>query len=171
MRQVWITQPGPPEVLQVRDAPEPQPAAGEVRVAVEAIGVNFADIMGRLGLYPDAPRIPYVLGYEVAGTIDAVGAGVDTARLGEPVLVMTRFGGYAEQVCVPEAHALPRPAGMSADEGAAFPVAALTAYAALEVLARVRSGDHVLIHAAAGGVGRMAVALARLSEATIYGTA
>lgn len=171
MRQVWITKAGPPEVLQVRDAPEPQPGPGEVRIAVEAIGVNFADIMGRLGLYPDAPRIPYIPGYEIAGRIDAVGAGVEPSRVGEPVLALMRFGGYAEQVCVPASYTLPRPANMTAEEGAAFPVAAITAYASLVEMARIRPGDHVLIHAAAGGLGLMAIALARIFDATVYGTA
>ncbi|MGQ9851434.1 MAG: synaptic vesicle VAT-1 family membrane protein [Aggregatilineaceae bacterium] len=171
MRQVWISKAGPPEVLQVRHAPEPQPGPGEVRIAVEAIGVNFADIVGRLGLYADAPHLPYVPGYEVAGRIDAVGPGVDSARLGQDVLALTRFGGYSELICVPASQALPRPPTLTVEQGAAFPVAALTAYAALEALARIREGDRVLIHAAAGGVGLMAVDIARLHGATIFGTA
>lgn len=171
MRQVWISKAGPPDVLQVRHAPEPQPGPGQVRVIVEAIGVNFADIVGRLGVYPDAPRIPFVPGFEVAGRIDAVGSGVDPTRVGQDVLALTRFGGYSELICVPATHALPRPPTLTAEEAAAFPVAALTAYAALEALARVREGDRVLIHAAAGGVGLMAVDIARLHGATIFGTA
>lgn len=171
MRQVWITKAGPPDVLQIRHAPEPQPGPGEVRLAVEAIGVNFADIVGRLGLYADAPRTPYVPGYEVAGRVDAVGPGVDSARLGQDVLALTRFGGYSELICVPASQALPRPPTLTVEQAAAFPVAALTAYAALEALARVREGDRVLIHAAAGGVGLMAVDIARMHGATIFGTA
>ena len=94
MRQVWITRKGPPEVLVMRETPEPRPGPGAVRVRVQAAGVNFADLMMRLGLYPDAPRLPAVPGYEVAGTIDAVGSGVPEDRLGEEVLALSDFGGY-----------------------------------------------------------------------------
>lgn len=171
MRQVWIPKAGPPEVLQMREVPAPQPGPGEVRVAVEAIGVNFADIVGRLGMYADAPRLPFVPGFEVAGRVDALGEGVDAALFGQDVIGLTRFGGYSEQVCIPAGHALPRPATMSAEQGAAFLVSALTAYAGLVALGGIKRGERVLIHAAAGGVGLMAVDIARLHEATIFGTA
>ncbi len=171
MRQVWISKAGGPDVLQMRDAPDLQPAAGEVRVAVEAIGVNFADVMGRLGIYPDAPRLPYVPGYEVAGRIDAVGAGVDAGRIGEEVLALTHFGGYGDQVCAPVEQVLARPAGMTVEEAAGFPVAHLTAYNALVVMAGIKPGDSVLIHAAAGGLGLAAVGIARRFGAIIFGTA
>ena len=99
MRAVVITKHGPPSVLQVQDRPDPPPpAAGQVRIAVRAAGVNFADHLARVGLYPDAPKVPSVVGYEVAGTIEAVGDGVDPARVGQRVLAGTRFGGYAEIV-------------------------------------------------------------------------
>ena len=101
MRQIWITKIGPPEVLEVKEAPDPEPKAGEVRIHVEASGVNFADIMGRLGLYPDLPPIPVVPGYEVSGHIDTVGAGVPPNWAGRDVWAATRFGGYADTVCVP----------------------------------------------------------------------
>jgi len=93
MRQIWITKAGPPEVLQVKEAPDPEPKAGEVRIRVEASGVNFADILGRLGLYPDLPPIPCVPGYEVSGRVDAVGAGVEANWAGRDVFALTRFGG------------------------------------------------------------------------------
>lgn len=171
MRQVRITRAGKPEVLQLSEGPDPTPGPGEVRVQVAAIGVNFADIMGRMGLYPDAPRIPYVPGYEVAGTIDAVGAGGDSALIGRDVFALTRFGGYASAVCIPAEVAIPRPESMSVETAAGFPLAFLTAYMALVVMGGIQSGDRVLIHAAAGGVGLAAVNIARLFEATIYGTA
>ena len=82
MRQIWITKAGPPEVLQVKDAPDPEPKAGEVRIRVEASGINFADILGRIGIYPDLPSIPCVPGYEVAGRVEALGQGVDTGWAG-----------------------------------------------------------------------------------------
>ena len=108
MRQSVITRAGPPEVLQIREAPDPIPGAGEVRVAVGAAGVNFADIMARLGLYPDAPKLPTVVGYEVAGDIAGVGDGV-VRSIGEKVFAITRFGGYSDRVCVPTAQAVPLP--------------------------------------------------------------
>ena len=95
MRQIWISKAGPPEVLVVKEAPDPPPAAGETRICVEASGVKFADVMGRFGLYPDLPRIPAVPGYEVAGRVDVVGGGVDPSWVGRDVFALTRFGGYA----------------------------------------------------------------------------
>ncbi len=120
MRQIWITKAGPPEVLQVKDAPDPEPKSGEVRICVEASGVNFADILGRLGLYPDLPPIPVVPGYEVSGRVDAVGAGVDATWAGRDVFALTRFGGYADTVCVPLSQVFERPAGMSAPRSSPY---------------------------------------------------
>src|SRR5205807_4951299 len=128
MRQIWISKAGPPEVLVVKEAPDPQPISGEVRIHVEASGVNFADIMGRLGVYPDLPRIPCVPGYEVAGRVDAVGVGVDADWTGQDVFALTRFGGYADMVCVPSTQVFSRPSAMSAEEGASFPANYLTAW-------------------------------------------
>jgi NADPH:quinone reductase-like Zn-dependent oxidoreductase len=171
MKQIWIPRAGPPSVLELREAPDPPPGPGEVRVAVEAAGVNFADLLARTGVYPDAPPMPCVVGYEVAGAIDAVGAGVPEARLGEPVLAMTRFGGYSSSVVVPAQRAVPRPDGMDAVTGAAIPVTGLTAWMMLEVMGRVRAGDRVLVHSAGGGVGLMALDLLRWRGATAIGTA
>src|SRR3974377_2137099 len=128
MRQIWITKIGPPEVLEVNEAPDPEPKAGEVRIRVEASGVNFADIMGRMGVYPDLPPVPVVPGYEVSGRIDAIGSGVDQGWIGRDVIAMTRFGGYAEVVCVPMRQTFPRPVGLSALDGAAIPVNYFTAW-------------------------------------------
>src|SRR3954469_5997988 len=101
MRQMVIPRHGGPEVFEVRDAPEPVPGDGEVRIRVRAAGVNFADILARVGLYPDAPKPPCVVGYEVAGSIDAVGPGVANRRVGDRVMALTPFGGYADMVVVP----------------------------------------------------------------------
>ena len=109
MRQIWITKFGPPEVLAVRQAPDPEPGRGEVRIRVEASGVNFADIVGRVGFYPDLP--PVVPGYEVSGRIDAADADVDTSWIGRDVLAMARFGGYADVICVPVQQIFARPPG------------------------------------------------------------
>ncbi|MBN1681191.1 MAG: zinc-binding dehydrogenase [Anaerolineae bacterium] len=171
MRQVLITRAGPPDVLRITDGPDPEPKSGEVRIRVAAIGINFADIMGRLGIYPDAPKIPYVPGYEVAGVIDAVGPGGDPALVGTDVFALTAFGGYRDVLCVPAAQAVPRPANMTVEQASGFSLVHLTAYAALVALARVRPGDRVLIHAAAGGVGLAAVDICRIFHATVYGTA
>ncbi|HYC57017.1 MAG TPA: medium chain dehydrogenase/reductase family protein [Candidatus Binatia bacterium] len=171
MRQVWIPKAGPPEVLEVREAPDPQPKAGEIRVRVEASGVNFADIMGRLGLYPDLPAMPVVVGYEVGGRVDAVGAGVDASWNGRDVFAMTRFGGYSDVVCVPENQVFARPGGMSAQQGAALPVNYFTAYQLVIVMGGLRAGETMLVHSAGGGVGIAATQLAKHIGATVIGTA
>ncbi len=171
MRQVWVVRAGPPEVLVAREAPDPEPGPGQVRIRVEAAGVNFADVMMRLGVYPDAPPLPAVPGYEVAGTIDAVGDGVDERRIGEPVMAFCRFGGYADALCVAQEAAFRRPDGVSAATGAALPVNYLTAYQMLVVMAGVKAGELVLVHGAAGGVGLAALDLCRLRGARVFGSA
>jgi NADPH:quinone reductase-like Zn-dependent oxidoreductase len=171
MRQIWIPRAGPPSVLEVREAHDPTPARGEVRVAVEAAGVNFADLMARAGSYPDAPPFPCVVGYEVAGTIDAVGEGVDTSRIGQPVLAMCHFGGYSTSLCVPEGQAVLRPARLGAVEAAAIPVNYLTAWMMLRIMTRPAIGERVLIHSAGGGVGLAALDLCKLSKVETWGTA
>ncbi len=172
MRSVWITRSGPPEALEVRDGPEPSPGAGQVLVRVRASGVNFADVMARLGLYPDAPPRPCVVGYEVAGTVERLGAGVDAGLVpGQRVVALTRFGGYAEAVAVPSAQVFPLPAAMSFEEGAAVPVNYLTAVLMLRHFGNVRAGDTVLVHAAAGGVGMAAIQLCAIAGASVIGTA
>ena len=100
MRQIWIPKSGPPEVLQLRKAPDPEPGPDQLRIRVKAAGVNFADILGRLGIYPDLPRLPVVVGYEVAGCVDQVGSGVDEQWIGRDVLALTKFGGYSDVICV-----------------------------------------------------------------------
>ena len=115
MRQVWIPRIGPPRVLEVREASDPEPAAGEVRVRAAASGINFADIMARMGLYPDAPKLPAVVGYEVSGTVDAVGDGVEGVSVGEKVVALTRFKGYGDVVCVPALQVAAMPDGLAFD--------------------------------------------------------
>ncbi len=171
MRQVWITRAGSPEVLQVREAPDPAPQPGEIRIRVEASGVNFADLMARMGVYPDAPKIPCVVGYEVAGTVDSLGEGVTGIQIGDPVVALTHFGGYADVVCVPVIAAYSRPPRMSALVGAALLVNYLTAYQLLVVMGSLHQGDRVLIHSAAGGVGLAALDICRIYGAVTLGTA
>src|SRR5574337_450707 len=161
MRAVWIPRTGGPEVLEVRETPDPVPRPGEVRVRVRAAGLNFAEVMARQGLYPDAPRLPCVMGYEVAGVVDAVGEGVREPAAGTRVLALTRFGGHAEAVCVPAQAAFPMPEAMSFEEGAALPVNYVTAWHMLFRVAALRPGETVLVHIAAGGVGMAALQLCR----------
>jgi NADPH:quinone reductase-like Zn-dependent oxidoreductase len=172
MRAVVITKHGDLSVLQVQQRPDPgTPGPGRVRVAVRAAGVNFADTLARVGLYEDAPKPPMVVGYEVAGTIDAVGEGVDPARVGERVMAGARFGGYAELVEVGAADAIPLPEALSFEQGAAIPVNYATAWAALHGYGSLRAGERVLVHAAAGGVGIAATQLAKAAGAEVHGTA
>jgi NADPH:quinone reductase-like Zn-dependent oxidoreductase len=142
-----------------------------VRIAVQAIGVNFADIMARQGLYPDCPKPPVVVGYEVAGTVDTIGPDVTGLAPGQAVLALTRFGGYAEKVVVPASQVVPLPAHMPFTAAAALPVNYLTAYVMLYLCGHLQPTERVLIHGAAGGVGLAAVQLCRLRQAEIYGTA
>lgn len=171
MRQAVIPRHGPPDVFEIREAPDPTPGDGELRVRVRAAGINFADILARLGLYPDAPKPPLVVGYEVAGHVDAIGKSVIGFSEGDRVVAMTRFGGYADTVVVPAGHAFHFPDDLSDAEAAAVPVNYLTAAVALYRLAALTNGETVLIHNAGGGVGIAATQLARLRRATVIGTA
>src|SRR3954454_7024571 len=169
MRAVVITKFGPPEVLQVQERPDPALGAGQVRVTVDAAGLNFAEVMARQGLYPDAPKPPCVVGYEVAGTIAEVGEGVTEAAVGDRVLAGTEFGGHAEQVVVGEGEIVPLPDALSFEQGAAIPVNYSTAWAALVAYANVQPGERVLLHAAARGVDIAATQLAKLGGAEVWG--
>ncbi len=172
MRAIWITRHGGPEVLEVREAPDPEPGPGEVRVRVRAAGLNFADVMARLGLYPDAPRPPCVGGYEAAGEVDALGPGVADPAPGTRVLVLRQFGAHADVLCAPAAQALPIPEAMGFEEAAALPVNYITAYHALFRVAALRPGEKVLVHMAAGGVGIAVLQLCRtVAGVETFGTA
>ena len=157
MKRVWITGRGEPDVLQPREEPDPIPAAGELRVRVAYAGVNFAEVMARLGLYPDAPPLPFVPGYEVSGTVDALGDGVDPSWNGERVTAVTRFGGYSEFVCLPPDLVVRTPDSVPDDMAASLPVNYLTAHQMLHQVCSMREGETVLVHGAAGGVGTAAV--------------
>jgi NADPH:quinone reductase-like Zn-dependent oxidoreductase len=172
MKSLWVTRHGGPETLQIRDSPDPEPGPGQVVISVERAGLNFADIAGRVGLYPDAPKPPMVMGYEVAGRVMAAGEGVGDVRIGERVLAMPRFGGHANRVRVQAAQVIAIPEQMSFDQAAALPVNYLTAYHMLFHVGHLRPFDKVLIHMAAGGVGLAAIQLCRTVEGVvIFGTA
>jgi NADPH:quinone reductase-like Zn-dependent oxidoreductase len=171
VREVVISRFGPPSVLRMRERADPEPAAGQIRVRVAAAGINFADIYYRMGLSPDVPPLPAVPGFEVAGTVDAIGPGVMTFAIGDRVIAITKFGGYTDALVIPAARVFRLPAGMSMEEGAALPVAYLTAYHAICVLGNIRAGQRVLIHSAAGAVGIAAIQVAKMIGAETFGTA
>jgi NADPH:quinone reductase-like Zn-dependent oxidoreductase len=171
MRAVVITKHGGPGVLEVQEQPDPALGAGEVRIDVAAAGINFADVMARMGLYQDAPKTPCVVGYEVAGTILELGDGVEGLMPGQRVVAGTQFGGYASQVVVPAADVIPLPDGLSFEQGAAIPVNYGTAWAGLIGFGSLQSGERVLVHSAGGGVGIAATQIAKRTGAEVYGTA
>jgi NADPH:quinone reductase-like Zn-dependent oxidoreductase len=171
VKAVEIRRAGPPETLEAREVPLPQPGAGEVRIRVHRAGVNFADVLARQGIYPDAPKMPFVPGYEVSGIVDLAGPGVDGFRGGERVAAFTRFGGYAEWAVAKASFVVPLPAGIDFSVGAAVPVNFITAYHCLFHTGALFPGDRVLIHAAAGGVGLAAVQMAKGAGAVVFGTA
>jgi NADPH:quinone reductase-like Zn-dependent oxidoreductase len=173
MRAVVVSKHGGPRVLEVQEFPDPELGPGEARIAVAAAGVNFADVMARMGLYPDAPKPPCVIGYEVAGTILELGEGAERHGLthGQRVVAGTKFGGYATQVVVPASDIVPLPDQLTFEEGAAIPVNYATAWAALLGYGSLRNGERVLIHSGGGGVGIAATQIAKRAGAEIYGTA
>jgi NADPH:quinone reductase-like Zn-dependent oxidoreductase len=172
MRALTIMRYGPPEVLAVRERPDPSPGAGQVSIRVERAGLNFADLAARVGLYPDAPKPPMVMGYEVAGTVTALGPGASGPPVGTRVLALTRFGGQASQVVADARYVVPLPEGMTMDQAAALPVNWLTAHHLLHRIGHLGPGQALLVHMAAGGVGLAAIALARLiGGVRIFGTA
>src|SRR3954463_8019240 len=173
MRALVITEHGGPEVMKVQERPDPPPPGpGEGRVNVKAAGVNFADLLARMGLYEEAPKPPCVVGYEFAGEVESVGEGVTDFTPGRRVLGGCRFGGYAELVVTGTSELLPLPDDWSYEEGAALVVHYVTAYAGLVRYGSLRPGENVLLHAAAGGVGIASTQVARAQGAgTIYGTA
>jgi len=156
--------------LKLVDKPLPPPAAGEVSVAVRAIGLNFADVFAIWGLYGATPEGVFTPGLEYAGRITAVGAGVTGVSVGDAVMGVTRFGAYTTALNIDRRYVLPLPEGWSMAEGAAYPVQALTAYYGLVNLGQLRAGQTVLIHSAAGGVGTFAGRIARQLGAYTIGT-
>lgn len=171
MRQAVILRHGAADVFEMRESTDPLPGDGQIRIRVRAAGINFADILARIGLYPDAPKPPVVVGYEVAGVVDAVGAGVTNPQEGDRVVALTRFGGYSDCVVVPATQAYRFPDRLSDAEAAAVPVTYLTAALALYRMAAITAGETVLVHNAGGGLGIAATQLARLRRATVIGTA
>src|SRR6201988_3554912 len=138
MKQMFIVGHGGPEKLQLRQSPDPSPSQGEGRIRVRASGITFAGILARQGLYPDAPRIPCVVGYEVSGRVDAAGPGADASWVGRDVVALTRFGGYSDFVVVPQRQVFEKPATLSYEQAAAIPVNYLTAWLLLVVMGSLK---------------------------------
>jgi NADPH:quinone reductase-like Zn-dependent oxidoreductase len=171
MKAVVITKHGGPGVLKVQERADPVAGPGEVRIEVAAAGINFADVMARIGLYPDAPDTPCIVGYEVAGTILELGTGVEHLSVGQRVFAGTQFGGYASQVVAMASDVVPLPDELSFEQGAAIPVNYGTAWAGLIGYGNLQPGERVLIHSAGGGVGIAATQIAKRVGVEVYGTA
>ena len=168
-RAIQITRFGGPEVLRVVELPADPLPPHSVRIRVGAAGVNFADVQMRMGLYPEAPRPPFVPGYEVAGVITEAGAGVSHLTVGDRVLSLCRFGGYTSEIVLPASFVRKTPPLLSDAEAAAIPVAFTTAWISLMDMARIREGDRVLLPGAAGGVGTAMIQVAACAGAEVVG--
>lgn len=171
MRAIVVDRFVEPEELEVREAPEPELRPGTVRVEVEAAGCNFFDVLMCRGEYQVKPPFPFVPGAEIAGVVRAVGEGVSKPAVGDRVFGAAGLGGFAERVVAPASQMFPLPEGMSFDQGAALPIIYPTSYAALVDRAALRSGETLLVHAAAGGVGLAAVQIGKAMGARVIATA
>jgi len=171
MRAIVIRSPGGPEVLELRDLPDPEPPFGHVRVRVALAGVNRADLLQRAGFYPAPPGVPAdIPGLEYVGTVDAVGLGVTRFSGGERVYGLVAGGAYAERVVVHEREVVPAPASLSDEAAAAVPEAFVTALDALVVRGRLVAGERVLVHAAGSGVGTAGIQIAHALGCFVVGT-
>jgi NADPH2:quinone reductase len=169
MKAIVFAQTGGPEVLQLGDVPKPDVRPGMVLIKVHAIGVNFADTRFRQGLYVLKPKLPDTPGMEAAGVVEAVGEGVTGLRVGQRVAAFT-IKAYAEYCQAPAPMVIPLPDEVSFTDGAAFPIQVMTAYHMLHTVDSVGPGKTVLVHSAAGGVGLIAVQLAKVAGARVFGT-
>lgn len=172
MRAIVLTRYGSSqEAFTIREQMLPEPDAGQIRIAVEAFGLNYADVSARQGTYQDAPPIPCVIGYEVCGRVDKLGAGVAGPAVGTRVAALTRFGGYATHALTDARAVVAIPEDMDIGVAVALPTQYGTAYHCAEEMVRLHEGDHVLVQAAAGGVGTALVQLAKRRGCVVYGTA
>ncbi len=171
MKAYLLDKVGKPDVLRITDVPEPTPGPQEVKVKIESIGLNYAEVLSRRGQYNWAPKRPYIPGMETYGEVVEIGKDVTSVKVGEKVLAGNQYGGYAEYNCVPEHLIFPANESVSAEENAALLVCFMTAWVALRKQARVQPGEKVLIQAAAGGVGTAAVQLAKAMGCEVFGTA
>lgn len=176
MRAMVVRRYGPPEVFESNQLPDPQPKGGEALIRVKAVGVNFADLLQRMGIYPGTPKPPFVPGLEISGVVEKVAEGGkpgegEPLKPGDAVTALTHFNAYAEWAAVPSRQVFRLPQGMPFDDAAAIPVNYVTAYHSMFAMGNLQPGDRILIHGAAGGVGIAAVQLARARGLVIFGTA
>lgn len=171
MKTAIISKFGPPETLKIVEVAAPVPNAVEVLVRVKAIGLNFADIMARLGVYPNIPKAPFTPGIEVSGIIEEVGRDVQRFKKGDRVVAFTKQGGYAEFVCANQTNIRKIPQFLSFEEAASLIVTSFTSYHALVTLANIQGGEKLLLHAAAGGVGTIAIQMGKLLGGEVFATA
>lgn len=168
---VLVKNGSPEEAFQIQELPTPEPKANEVLIKAEGFGLNFADVMARQGLYQDCPPLPTVIGYEVVGYIEKLGSETKGLQIGQRVVGFTRFGGYATHAVTDYKGVVVISNDMGLAEAAALGTQYCTAYYAAMDQANIQEGDHVLIQAAAGGVGTALVQLAKMKGCVIYGTA
>lgn len=168
---VEISSPGPPEVLRPVDRPDPRPGAGEVLIRVAAAGVNRPDVMQRQGHYPPPPGASDIPGLEVAGTIESVGAGAGNWRAGDPVCALVAGGGYATKCVAPAVQCLPVPASLDFVHAAAIPETFFTVWTNIFEQAGLKTGESLLVHGGASGIGTTAIQLAAARGARVFATA
>ena len=171
MTAIEIREPGPPQVLRAVQRPQPEPAAGEVLIRVAAAGVNRPDVLQRKGLYPAPAGITDIPGLEVAGEVVRLGAGVREPALGARVCALVAGGGYAQYVAAPAVQCLPVPAPLTLEEAAALPECFFTVWLNVFERARLRSGETLLVHGGASGIGTTAILLGKTSGARVIVTA
>jgi len=171
MRAVLLRRAGPPKNLRIEEVPDPIARPGEVLLSIKAAGVNFADVLARQGLYPDAPHRPFIPGFESSGEVLALGEGVNGLEVGQRVLAFHKSGGYAEKIAAPAANVHPIPDSLGAQSAVVLPLNYGTAYVALYRTGPVEPGMRVFLQAAAGGVGLAVVDLARRAGLEVVGAA
>jgi NADPH2:quinone reductase len=168
--RIIVTHYGGPDALQLIEEERPQPKSGEVRVKVQAAGVSQPDIMMREGIHPETPRLPFTPGWDVVGVVDQLGGGVSGIQTGQMVAALPISGGYTEFICLPERELVPVPAGLDPAEAVSLILNYLTAYQMMHRSTKVKVGQRVLIHGAAGGVGTALMQLGRIAGLQMYGT-
>jgi NADPH2:quinone reductase len=168
--RIIVTHYGGPDALRVVDEECPEPKQGEVRVRMLTAGVSLPDLMMREGVHPETPRLPFTPGWDLVGVVDRLGDGVSGIALGQIVAALPISGAYAECVCLPQRELVPVPSGLDAAEAVSLVLNYVTAYQMLHRSAKVRPGQRVLMHGAAGGVGSALLQLGRLTGLEMYGT-
>jgi NADPH:quinone reductase-like Zn-dependent oxidoreductase len=169
-KRIIVSHYGGPEELRVIEEEYPEPKKGEVRVRVLTAGVSLPDVMMREGIHPETPRLPFTPGWDLVGVVDRLGEGVTGIELGQLVAALPIFGAYTEYICLPQRNLVSVPSGLDATEAVSLVLNYVTAYQMLHRSAKVRPGQRVLIHGAAGGVGTALLQLGRLAGLEMYGT-